>query len=141
VVLPKEQKDGRDVRRIFQLPEEDIEFLDKLNYPWETVNDGGMWLILHEYPIPFGYNVLFATIALMISPSYPATEIDMAFFQPHLQKKSGNAISAVSPRTIDGKDFQQWSRHRQPGEWVPGVDSISTHLSLVDNWLLNDLKR
>jgi len=140
VVLPKEQKDGYKTQRAFTLPQEDMDFLDELGLPWETISNNGMWLIIHDYPITKGYNVETASIALMIPPAYPAAEIDMANFCPPLQKQSGT-INAATERAIEGRIFQQWSRHRQPGEWVPGVDNLSTHLGLVDNWLLIDLKR
>lgn len=141
VLQPKEQKDGRIGKSDFSLPAEDVEFLDKLGLPWETLSCAGLWVIIHDYPIPEGYNVTSAQIALMVSPNYPAAEIDMAYFYPHLQKINGRPINALSMQAIDGRSFQRWSRHRQAGEWKPGVDSILTHLALVDNWLLNDLKR
>lgn len=141
VLQPKEQKDGRGNRQNFNLPEEDVETLENLGLLWETLVHPGMWLIIYDYPIPEGYNVEKATVALMLSPSYPAGEIDMAHFSPPLSKSNGKSISCTSNHTIDGKIFQQWSRHRNPGEWTLGVDCIATHLSLVDNWLNNDLKR
>jgi hypothetical protein len=141
VLQPKEQKDGRDCRRNFSLPGEDSDFLNKQNFCWETISNGGMWLIIYDYPIPDGYNVSVAEVTLMIPPSYPAAQIDMAYFFPPLQKKGGKNIKATTPQSIDGRVYQRWSRHRQPGEWVPGLDNVSTHLSLVDNWLLNDLTR
>ncbi|HEY1053622.1 MAG TPA: E2/UBC family protein, partial [Emticicia sp.] len=96
---------------------------------------------IHDYAIPEGYTIQKADIALLIAPTYSATEIDMAHFSPPLSKTSGRGISATSNHVIDGKNFQQWSRHRQAGEWRPGVDNISTHLCLVENWLTRDLER
>ena len=141
VVQPKTQDDGREVRRQFKLPAADIEFLNKLGLEWETVFNNNHWLIIYDYPIPAGYNVTKANIALLIPAQYDAAQIDMAYFYPHLNKQSGRGINNVSGLLIEGKNFQQWSRHRKPGEWVPGVDNIATHLSLVDNWLLTDLTR
>lgn len=141
VLQPKEQKDGRVCRKQFKLSAEDVEFLDRLGLPWETLSSVSNWLVIHDYPIPTGYNTALVQVALLIPPSYPASEIDMAYFHPQLQKIDGKPINAISSQDIDGLTFQRWSRHRQPGEWVPGVDNILTHLTLVDNWLLNDLKR
>lgn len=141
VVQPKTQDDGDEPRRQFKLPPPDIQFLDTLGLRWETVVNGNYWLIIHDYPIPEGYNVRKADVALMIPAQYDAVQIDMASFCPALGKTNGRGINAVSETRIDGRSFQQWSRHRKPNEWVPGVDSISTHLFLVDNWLANDLKR
>lgn len=141
VLQPKEQKDGKTGRKEFSLPEEDVSFLNELGLHWETLSNGGLWLIIHDYPIPEGYTTRAVQIALMISPNYPAVEIDMAYFHPHLQKKNGKGINAISVQLIDGRSFQRWSRHRQQGQWRPGIDNILTHLALVDNWLLNDLTR
>ena len=115
VLQPKEQQDGETSRRQFSLPREDEDFLNKLGLPWETLSNGGLWLLLHNYPIPDGYTTLRSILALMIAPNYPAAEIDMAYFYPHLQKTSGRGITATTPQMIDGKNFQRWSRHRQAG--------------------------
>lgn len=141
VLQPREQKDGRELRKQFQLPAEDLEFLNNLGLEWECLSSGGMWVLVHGYPIPKGYNVEHALVALQIAPGYPAAQIDMAYFSPHLKKNSGTNINATTPQVIDGINFQRWSRHREAGEWRPGIDNICTHLSLVDNWLVNDLKR
>ena len=141
VLQPKEQRDGRGTRRDFTLPETDIDYINGLGMSWETLKDRGMWVIIYDYPVPEGYTVKAADIALMIPPSYPAAEIDMAYFHPQLQKTSGKPIRAITARSIDGRTFQRWSRHRQKGEWRPGIDDISTHLALVGNWLVKDVNR
>lgn len=142
VLQPKEQKDGNVIaRRTFSLPEDDVDFLNKQGLLWEALSLNGLWLIIHNYPVPHGYNVNKVQVALMISPNYPASEIDMAYFHPHLARSNGRAVHAITPQIIDGRNFQRWSRHRQPGEWRPGIDNIQTHLVLVDNWLLNELTR
>jgi hypothetical protein len=141
VLQPKEQTDGESIRKDFSLPEEDVQFLDSLGLPWETLNSAGLWLIVHDYPVPEGYNTRSCQVALTITPGYPAVEIDMAYFHPHLEKLDRKPINAISVQDIYGRSFQRWSRHRKPGDWRPGIDNIMTHLTLVDNWLLNDLKR
>lgn len=128
-------------KKQFLLPSEDVEFLESNSFQWEAVASGAKWLIIHNYPVPAGYNVTAVQIALMIPPNYPATQIDMAYFFPHLQKVNGKVITATSPQMIDNKNFQRWSRHRQAGEWRPGEDNVMTHLLLVNNWLEKDLKR
>jgi Prokaryotic E2 family E/Multiubiquitin len=140
VVQPKTQSDGE--RKSFSLPEEDTDFLNQISFPWEAYLEGScFWLLVNEYAIPDGYNTTKATVALMIPPTYPASQIDMAYFFPQLAKKNGKPINAITNQTIDAKVFQRWSRHRKSGEWKPGVDCVATHLELVNNWLENDLKR
>ncbi|MEP7372348.1 MAG: E2/UBC family protein [Chitinophagaceae bacterium] len=140
VVQPKTQNDG--FQRGFSLPEEDIDFLKSVGFRWEALAEiSYMWLLIHDYPLPDGYTVKNCTLALMIPPNYPATEIDMAYFYPQLIKSSGKTIGATTNQPIGGKVFQRWSRHRLPNEWKPGVDNVATHLTLVDNWLKNDINR
>lgn len=141
VTLPKEQQEGRGNRIGFSLPVEDVEFLDNNSFLWEAIVQQSNWLIIKDHPVSEGYNISSVDIALLIPPAYPAAEIDMAYFFPPLQKKSGKPIRAISSQSIDGKIFQRWSRHRKPGEWRPGLDNISTHLLAVNNWLEHDLKK
>lgn len=141
VTQPKTQTDGFSGRRQYRLPAEDEEHLNALAYPWEVISSGSIWLLLENYPLPEGYTAKTTTLALLIPPAYPAAEIDMAYFYPALAKTSGRGIAAIAMQSIDGKNFQRWSRHRQAGDWRPGIDSIITHLSLVDNWLNDDVNR
>lgn len=124
------------MRRDFQLQEEDLLFLDNLELPWETVNEGGMqWVIIHHYPLPFGYNVDSVKVAVKIETGYPRTQLDMAYFSPSLQRRDGKSINALSAQVINGESFQRWSRHRTPqNPWREGVDDLSTHMSLVSFW-------
>ena len=118
-----------------------MEFLSQSGRRWETIRDAGEWVIISDYPLPPGYNVSHATVALKIEGGYPVTQIDMVYFDPPLGRQDGKPIGALSPQPISGRQFQRWSRHRT-GEnpWRPGVDDISTHLSLVDFWLEREFK-
>lgn len=138
---PKQQTEGRGNRQQFALPEGEIELLENRGLHWETLVDGNQhWVILYDYPVPEGYNVKSATVALCIQPGYPAAEIDMAYFYPALNRLDGKPIPALCQVTIDGLIYQRWSRHRKAGDWQPGVDNVITHLLLVDNWLTREFK-
>lgn len=142
VTLPKEQKDGREIRMNFSLPADDAAFLNSKGLQWEALAQNGLnWVIIYNCPVPDGYNVQVVDIALLIPPMYPAAEIDMAYFHPQLSRNNGRPIAALSAQIIDSKTFQRWSRHRNPSDWRPGLDNLSTHLILVENWLENELKR
>jgi hypothetical protein len=135
--------EGRLMRRQFNLPENDADYLDSKGFQWETLLQGNFrWLIIQGYPIPTGYNVDNASIALRLDVHYPATQIDMAYFLPHLSKTNGRMIAAVTPLSIDDKNYQQWSRHRKPNApWKPGEDDISTHLTMFNQILSIELTR
>jgi len=131
------------MRRQFQLPEEDIIFLNSLELPWETIVDQGMeWVIIQNYPVCLGYIIDNVTLAVKLETGYPRTPLDMAYFFPALQRKDGKGINAISVQPIDGKLFQRWSRHRTPqNPWREGVDDLSTHLSLVSFWFEEEFKK
>jgi len=128
------------MRRDFSLPEEDTDFLTNLSLQWEAVRNGGDWVIIHNYPVPPGYNTNTVTAALKIDAGYPVSQIDMVYFYPHLQLTSTKTIGALAATPIDGKSYQRWSRHRT-GEnpWRPGLDNISTHIQMINFWLEREL--
>jgi hypothetical protein len=125
------------MRRDFTLPPADVEFLELSKKEWETVNEKGvMRIIIHGYPVPPGYTIESVSLNFRIENTYPNTQIDMVYFFPHLIRKDGKPIGAVSGDAFDGKDWQRWSRHRTPANpWRPGIDNIETHRMLVDEWL------
>ncbi|MBT1697148.1 hypothetical protein KK083_09700 [Fulvivirgaceae bacterium PWU4] len=116
--------------------------MKSLHLPWETIADNGQWILIHQFPIPPGYNQTKATIGVMIPPGYPVAQLDMAYIYPHLTRVDNFPIRALAPHSLDGKIFQRWSRHRT-GEnpWRPGVDDLSTHLAAITIWFEKELKR
>jgi hypothetical protein len=131
-----------DIRRQFELLEQDRGYLDERNLVWETVIDGSLrWILLQDYHIIDGYNNRNANIALELPQSYPDTQIDMAYFFPHLTRLDGKGIRQLADRSIDGRVWQRWSRHRtQANPWRRGYDCIETHLLLVEEWLERELR-
>lgn len=125
-------------RRLFPLPEEDVEALDGRELPWETIVHGQRWLLVHDFPLPAGYTAATTSLALSISTSYPQDMLDMVYFYPPLQRACGRAISALAVQPIDGKQWQRWSRHYP---WRPGIDCVATHLGRIEMWLAEELKR
>ena len=134
------------MRRQFELPSFDTQYLQTLGLKWETIAEHGgkkRWLLLHDWPVPTdGYNVGLAIVALLIAPGYPDAQIDMAYFHPPLARKDGKAIGALASHNLDGKTFQRWSRHRtKEAPWRPGEDDVSSHLVLVTDWLEREFEK
>lgn len=131
------------MRRIIELPKEDIDFLDSLNLNWETITERGInYLIIYNLSIPKGYNNSFVVVSFKIPSGYPDSQIDMAYFFPELKRIDEIPIKQITFITIDGKRYQRWSRHRlSQNAWIPGSDNICTHLTWVKEWLENELKR
>jgi hypothetical protein len=128
------------MRRQFKMPEGDVAALDGAGLEWETVMEGQVfWLVLPRFKVPAGYNHAIVGTALRIPPSYPDNQIDMVYFHPHLSLASGRPIGALTQLVIDGKTYQQWSRHRTPANpWRPEIDNVGTHLLLVNDWLTKE---
>jgi hypothetical protein len=131
------------MRRQFDLPSFDMDYLGTLGLPWETIVDGAKrWLLISGLNVPAGYTVGNATVALQLPPGYPEAPLDMAWFFPSLMRKDGQSIGATQvTEVIDGKPFQRWSRHRTANSpWRPGEDDVSTHMILVADWLEREFR-
>jgi hypothetical protein len=122
------------MRKQFALPEDDKEQLDHIGLEWETVRDGGgLWLLLHKFDFPSGYNHANGSVAIQIPNNYPVAQLDMAYLFPHLARVDNQPIrQADVQQPIDGKSWQRWSRHYT---WVPGLHNLGTHIVLVRHWL------
>jgi hypothetical protein len=131
------------MRRQFSLPEPDVSFLEQSGCQWEAIRDlNCLWVLIHGFAVPAGYNHQQVTVAVMIPDSYPDTSLDMIYFSPGLTRLDGRAIRAISQQTIDGKSFQRWSRHyTAENPWRPGIDDLSSHLTLVSYWLESELEK
>lgn len=131
------------MRRQFQLPEEDTEFLESSPFPWETVIEGKIKrVVIFNFPVLAGYNQKTVDLNVRIEAAYPDTQIDMVYFSPPLTRTDGKPISATASDNFDGKAWQRWSRHRSNRHpWRPGLDNLSTHLALVGEWLRKELEK
>lgn len=126
------------MRREFELPEEDEEYLNSLGLEWETVRvSNEQWLFINKFSIPAGFSYAEPTLAIRIA-AYPQGPLDMAYFSPHLSRKDGKVIQAVTPLIIAGVNFQQWSRHYK---WRDGEDSLVTHLAQIPFWLTKEFSK
>ena len=142
VTLPLDQIDGRgSLRRMFDLPESDLEHLSVIQINWETVKENNVnRIVIYDYPVPEGYNLSKVNLNLRIEASYPDSQIDMVYFYPPLVRNDNIPIKAIANDSFDNKIWQRWSRHRTGrNPWRPGIDNITTHLFLVDEWLKKEL--
>lgn len=130
------------MRRHFTLPEIDEIMLTGCGLAWETVQAGGsQWLFVRGMPVPPGYNVAQADVAISISAGYPDAGLDMVYFSPHLARTDGKPIGRLLEMVIDSQTWQCWSRHRTvQNPWRPGIDDLSTHLGLVQHWLAREFE-
>jgi hypothetical protein len=140
-LTPRQINNGEisNPRRVeFALLPQDEDHLDHLGLRWETLIDGGRrWLIIRNYPLPPGYQVAMADIAIEVPVSYPSAQLDMFYCHPALVLGSGAAIPQTQHmETITSRPFQRWSRHRQ---WDAARDTLATHLALIDESLRREV--
>jgi hypothetical protein len=122
-------------RRDFALLDADEEYLDRLGLRWETVIEREQrWLLIHGYPVPAGYTVAVAELALLLPPTYPQAAVYGFYAFPPLALSTGRPIDRTQMRgTIRGREFHGWSRHRGPNDpWNSAKDNVATHLAMVD---------
>jgi hypothetical protein len=151
--LPKEVNEGKGAaeeaaplskvaRRNFELPAEDTAYLNKTGWFWETILSGPQgWVLIHDLPIPTGYNVTQANVAFLMPASYPTTEFDMMYLLPTLQRTDQRGIRNLFNQPLDGSNYQGWSRHRVQGAWRAGIDNVETHVLSVMSWLKDELQK
>lgn len=125
------------MRRQFDLLKEDQDYLEFLGLPWETIKEGRMlWVLIHDYELPNGYEPKKVSVAINIAAGYPRTQLDMVYFSPSISRTDSKPIGALAQQTIDGKIWQRWSRHRtKQNPWREGVDNLVTHVALIEFWL------
>lgn len=145
MTIPNEVTEGEApaMRCQFDPLADDLAYLQSLGLLWEAVLTTGVKrVVIHGFPIPKGYNVEEASIYVVLQPGYPDTQIDMAYFSPSLARADGKPIRQLSETTFDGKNWQQWSRHRTSASaWRIGEDNLSTHMGLVADWLERELSK
>jgi hypothetical protein len=128
-------------RREFSLLNVDVEHLGAIGFSWETIRCGeNRWLVIHDYPLPQGYQPSAARLALLIHKDYPQAQIDMFYFDPPVSRSDGVAIPNTQvTATIGDVVFQGWSRHRNGTQpWDPLTDNVATHLTLVEHSLARE---
>ncbi len=145
MTIPKEvtEGEGPQPRRQFTLMGGDVTYLNGLGRRWEALIDGGVQAaVMYGFPLPAGYNVANADVHVRFNSGYPDTQLDMAYFSPPLVRADGRGINNLSMTTLDGRAWQQWSRHRTTvSAWRPGIDDLSTHMALVEDWLAAELRK
>ncbi|AEE19462.1 multiubiquitin domain-containing protein [Dokdonia sp. 4H-3-7-5] len=125
------------------LTESDISFLKGFKFEVALLNYQNLnWLRVTNFDIPEGYNVKEAEAIIMIPPHYPKAQLDMIYFNPPLARADGKHIGALSNRIIDGKTYQQWSRHRTANnKWDPQNDDVESHIDLMISCLKAEFKK
>jgi len=118
-------------------------FLDGYALQWEIIEDGSIWILIHNFRLPDGYSESHVLLAIRLEGGYPLSALDMFYVFPQVRRRDGRPIAQANVvQHIDGRDFQRWSRHRTPDNpWVAGQDSLETHIYLVEEALEAELMK
>ena len=143
VTLPLDQTEGLEGRRDFTLPQDDLDWLCAHGRRFELVAEKNkLRVVLYDFPVPPGYDRSEVAVNVRIGSGYPDTQIDMVYVHPPLSRADKRPIAALSQDRFDDKDWQRWSRHRTPANpWRPGIDNLSTHFGLVEEWFSRELRK
>ena len=144
MTMKRETQEGFvDARRQFKLAPPDDSFLTEEYPKWESILEGGaQWIVIRSFVLPSGFNVPQADLAIQLVAGYPDAALDMAYFNPDIQRIDGKAIPALSQQQFDARMWQRWSRHRTGANpWTPGEDNLSTHVSYVKYFLAEEFKK
>jgi len=132
------------MRREFQLPLEDQQFLDEYGLLWETLKSDALWVLLHGFSTQqLEYNHENVIAAIRIPTAYPNNALDMVYFYPHLSRIDGKAIKATNAKQlIDGKSFQRWSRHyTKQNPYDTSKPNLGNHILLIEDWLSREFDK
>jgi hypothetical protein len=109
---------------------------------WETSVDSAGWTLiqLHGYRMPQGLAPGVVDLLLHLPPGFPDAQPDMFWVRPDVTvTQTGAAPPQADQRQVFlGLDWQRFSRHLQPGAWVPGLDDLQTWLAAVRGQLTLD---
>jgi hypothetical protein len=144
MTLPLDQTEGLvSPRRHFQLPTEDLQFLERCGYQWEAVSIAGVQrVVIYGITTPAGYNHEQMDIHYRIEGAYPDTQLDMVYVHPPLARMDSKPIGGLAEECFDNKTWQRWSRHRTPiNPWRPGIDNIETHFALTQEWFRQEIQK
>jgi hypothetical protein len=133
---PKRANNG-DAGRFSPLSADDIEYLNATGFKWQLIPDNGSFaLVISDYILPSAFTPAVISLMVRIPARYPTTMLDMFNVFPAVTRSDGRPLQCLSFFPFQGQMWQQWSRHRTT--WNPLVDSVSTHMMLVENALIAD---
>lgn len=131
-----------DLRREFDLPPDDVAFLDGYGRPWETTVDGSQWVLIHDFDTQHdGYTSPTVTIAIRIETGYPLATLDMVYAHPPMARRDGQPIKATEAlQLIHSIPYQRWSRHYTgTNPWLAGVDGLERHVLSIEEWFRREI--
>lgn len=115
------------------LPQSDIDYLNKKGHRYSVSEEGGMTcVVLQGYNLPVGFNLESTDLLVRLTPGYPDIAPDMWWFEPAVHRADGKPIAATDHAEVhQGRNWQRWSRHLEPGQWTPGNDTLEAYMAIM----------
>jgi len=115
------------------LPASDLAFLAERGIAHQVVTEANVTSVIFPgYLLPSGYDRDTADLLIRLMPGYPDVPPDMWWFDPAVRLANGGAVQATeSVEQHHGRQWQRWSRHFTPGQWISGVDGLESFLALL----------
>lgn len=111
---------------------EDKEFLDRMGWKYEIVNENGtIYVIIRDMPFSARYTPRIADVFFMVLPGYPVTKLDMFWSRPDVLLSAGGVKPPNTESTEQhlGLPWQRWSRHLE--DWRPGIDGFESFFAPI----------
>jgi hypothetical protein len=129
------------------LPQSEVERLDRMVADCEiraygVQPEGGLTcVVLEGFRLPRGLSVATTDMLLRLPPGFPDAAPDMFWCDPPVHRTDGSIInqSEVTESYL-GRQWQRFSRHLNPGEWRPGVDSVDSFVVLIRKTLCEGVR-
>lgn len=115
------------------LPEPELIHLRDRGGKFDVTTEANMTcVLLHSYALPKGYDREASDLLLRLNPGFPDVQPDMWWFHPAVNRADGVEIPQTNATEhYLGRAWQRWSRHLQPGQWRPGIDTLQSFLAAI----------
>lgn len=117
------------------LLEEDERYLSEKGWRFELHEEPNRTLlVIKDYPLPPKFTAEKADVLIIIPALYPMSSLDMFWVRPEIRLKASGAYPQAADcfETYLGDRWQRFSRHYP---WRSNVDSLASHLRVVQNSL------
>lgn len=124
------------------LPTFDTDALEGRGHEFAVMEEGGMTcVLLPRFSLPpGGFTVDKSDLLLRLNPGYPDVPPDMWWFDPPVQRADNVPIAATDHyEDFMGRRWQRWSRHLNPDQWRPGIDSIESFVAIINRELSSNM--
>ena len=122
------------------LPEDDVDYLMRKGLVYDLQN-GPNAIIFPTFDAPPNIfarvadkiePVSICRLAILIPDGYATTKLDSFYTMPNLVRADGSQPNcATGINGFWGQQWQFWSRHLEPTDWVVGIDSLETYILYV----------